>query len=160
MAKACTAGVSLPATTVAVRRARRFIERQLLRWGGDDVVDDAQLIGSELVTNMVQHSPHGGFLTLALGRERLRIALIDHGDGIIALDERPPGEGDARRGLLVVSRIAVAWGVEAELGMKGHRVWCDLLRGPAAPVRDRRDPRDPRGERRRTGGTGAWTLGA
>lgn len=54
------------------------------------MVDDAQLIGSELVTNRVQHSPHGGFLTLALRRERLRIALIDHGDGIIALDERPP----------------------------------------------------------------------
>lgn len=131
MPNSTSAGVSLPASTVAVPRARRFIERQLLRWGCDDVIDDAQLIGSELVTNMVQHSPQGGFLSLVLRPDRLRVAMIDHGVGAIALVERE-GADEARRGLLIVSRLAVAWGVEAELGATGHRVWCDLLLGRAA----------------------------
>lgn len=126
MAQVYSAGVSLPATRAAAPRARRFVERHLRRWGCDRLVDDALLLASELVNNMVEHSPHGGFLSIALRSDRVRITLIDHGDGQIEVATGAPVD-EARRGLLIVSKVAVAWGVEAELGAKGHAVWCDLL---------------------------------
>lgn len=124
---ATSAGISLPASLDAVTRARRFALHHLHDWGCDAVCEDAQLIVSELVTNMVRHAPYGGYLKLAMLSDRVRITMTDHGDGIVERRIPPPGEPGGW-GLLVVERLATAWGVELAPETRGHTVWCELPR--------------------------------
>lgn len=82
------------------------------------------LITSELVTNVVVHTEHGG---------RLRVTHPEHGDGIRIevsdSDTRRPelstqtGQSGGR-GLLIVSELAAAWGVDVR--NDGKTVWADV----------------------------------
>ncbi len=126
---ASSAGMSLPPSFAAAGRARRFAARHLHEWGCDELADDARLLVSELVTNMVRHAPHGGYLKLMLGTDRVRISMTDHGDGDIAAHRPAPG-APGGRGLLVVEQLAVSWGVDRGPDDRGHTVWCDLPRTP------------------------------
>ncbi len=141
-----SAGISLPASLDAAARARRFTRRHLHEWGCDDIADDAQLVVSELVTNMVHHAPHGGYLKLTLGTDRVRVAMTDHGHGVI--DRRSPAPHETSgRGLLIVDRLATRWGVDDGVDERGHTVWCDLPHRPLAVrrPRERGEARSPQG---------------
>lgn len=127
-----SAGISLPASVDAASRARRFTLRHLHEWGCDDICDDARLIVSELVTNMVRHAPHGGYLKLMLATDHLRITMTDHGHGDIAPLDPAPDEPSGR-GLLIVQRLASRWGVDCGPEQRGHTVWCDLRHEPGRP---------------------------
>lgn len=137
-----SAGISLPATFDSAGRARRFTLRHLHDWGCDEIGDDARLVVSELVTNMVRHAPHGGYLKLMLGPDRVRISMTDHGQGTIAQREPAPEEPSGR-GLLIVERLSHRWGVDLGPDDRGHTVWCDLSFDPRSSARGR-DARTPR----------------
>lgn len=108
----------------AVAAARRFVRETLGAWGLHDLVDDATLVASELATNAVRHA--GSAFELSIGHHgaAVRVAVRD-------ISAAPPAHLDASlealggRGIAMVDRIAVSWGIEAR--PDGKVVWSDLV---------------------------------
>jgi anti-sigma regulatory factor (Ser/Thr protein kinase) len=95
------------------------------------LVDDAQLLVSELVTNSVLHSGasagDGVLVRVELTRTMLRLEVEDPGrEGAIG-----PRAGDAEQGggfgLNLVQALSERWGVE-RVAVGGTRVWAQLAR--------------------------------
>ena len=126
-----TAVVDLGPQPADVPAARRFLARHLGRWGCGDLLDDAHVVVTELVTNAFVHAGTRCELRAGLTARALRLQVTDYGPGMPdprAADDR----ADHGRGLLLVSALCVAWGVEA-LPDGGKVVWAELPR-PAAPA--------------------------
>lgn len=116
--------------------ARRFVVTHCERWGCEDVVEDAQLVVSELVTNALVHAESRCQLGIAFRGGWLRIEIRDGGVGgpeVQAAD----AQSEHGRGLLLVSAMTSAWGVEP-LEPAGKIVWAELrsAAGPAADAED------------------------
>jgi len=108
----------------APRAARRFVAEALRQWGhGDELVQDAQLVISELATNSVVHAG-SSFSVLIRGEDAgVRISVADRNPTQPEL-RHPPLEQPAGRGLQVVSAITSRWGVDA--AADGKTVWAHL----------------------------------
>ncbi|MFG2980717.1 ATP-binding protein [Streptomyces sp. NPDC048258] len=120
-------------------RARAALHAVLGDWGaGSDLLDTAELVLSELVTNALRvpvpsdrqigvriaHSSRDGLL---------RLEVSDAGSG------RPePGRAEAGdehgRGLRVVDALSHRWGVSARAGGIGKTVWSELKAPDLAPA--------------------------
>jgi CheY-like chemotaxis protein len=140
-----SAAVELGPNPRDVATARRFVGVRCEDWGCGDLVDDAELVASELVTNALLHGAGRCELRLALSDAALRLQVVDEGDGMP--DPQNAGQGDEHgRGLLLVSALCAAWGVEALPG-GGKVVWAELLRPLPGPGADD-PPGQPAGGRR------------
>jgi anti-sigma regulatory factor (Ser/Thr protein kinase) len=106
--------------------ARRFCASNLSRALGADaheLIDDAQMIVSELLTNAINAQCDGADLIVSVQDGVVRIEVLDDADGVPQL--RAPHARDERgRGLLIVAALASDWGYE--LSTKGKRVWAEL----------------------------------
>ncbi|MEU3462084.1 ATP-binding protein [Streptomyces sp. NPDC006733] len=110
----------------AIADTRRLLREQLRQWGVPALVDIAELLTSELVTNALQHTGEGAVLTATLSggpAHRLRVEVHDH------TARRPrlhPAGDDATsgRGLLLVQALANSWGVRSQ--GTGKVVWFEL----------------------------------
>jgi CheY-like chemotaxis protein/anti-sigma regulatory factor (Ser/Thr protein kinase) len=124
--------LELPLDLTSPRRARQFLLSNCARWGCGPVVDTAELVVSELVTNAISHGRSRCELRLGLSGSALRVEVTDHGGGtpdpLVASDVDEHG-----RGLLLVSAVATAWGVEAVPG-DGKLVWAQIALPPAQPI--------------------------
>jgi anti-sigma regulatory factor (Ser/Thr protein kinase) len=115
----------LPKVAGSAAMARRALDRL-----ADEVeerrLDDARLLVSELIANAVEHVDEEGDLELRIDNdaERLRVEVLDPGDGFMAEGHRPADEAESGWGLHFVSRIADRWA--AETGERG-RVWFELM---------------------------------
>ncbi|MCZ4124481.1 ATP-binding protein [Streptomyces sp. H39-S7] len=110
----------------AIAEARRLLREQLRRWGVPGLVDIAELLTSELVTNALQHTDEGAVLTATLSDgpvHRLRVEVHDHTARRPRL--HPVGENaTSGRGLLLVQALADSWGVRSQ--GTGKVVWFEL----------------------------------
>jgi anti-sigma regulatory factor (Ser/Thr protein kinase) len=126
----------------APRAAREAVVSVLDGQVGAQLLSDAQLIVSELVTNSVVHAQMGPDdaidVDLGLSGDRLRIAVAD--DGAVTLPHAvdPDIDRASGRGLLLVERLSRAWGVIRERSGR-TRVWCELLVAAAAGPTSSRD---------------------
>ncbi|MDQ0788680.1 ATP-binding protein [Streptomyces sp. B3I8] len=130
----------LPRDARAVRIARVTLRAVLAGHGMGQLIDNAELLTSELVTNAYRHSDGPAFLRLR-GPEngrRVRVSVWDSNPYIPPPFDRRPGlprhvppEAHGGRGLLLVRHYAEAWG-GYPLGDGLFRVWWE-----AAVVRDR-----------------------
>ena len=124
-----TAAVDLGPQPADVPAARRFLAEQCGRWGCGDLLDDAHVVVTELVTNALLHAGTSCELRAGLTDRALRLQVTDYGPGMP--DPRAADDGaEHGRGLLLVSALCVAWGVEA-LPDGGKVVWAELLRTAA-----------------------------
>ena len=118
--------LTLPATGDAVGAGRSEIESFLSRSFTEPgrAVDDAVLVGSELLTNAVRVGAPVLGLRLDVHVDEIEVAVRDDMPG--RPEPRPdPGPTDAAgRGLGVVARVALEWGVR-ELDA-GKVVWVRL----------------------------------
>ncbi|MEW2494960.1 ATP-binding protein [Streptomyces nodosus] len=118
--------VLLSSTRRGARLARLLAEAQLRRWGLP--TKPADLLVAELAANAVTHGrvPGRDFrLTLYVIGGILRIEVADtRGDRLPAL-QRPSGEDESGRGLLLVDALADRWGV-AEDRFPRKRIWAEL----------------------------------
>lgn len=116
---------TLPCEAESAGQARLLVSAALNTWQLSHLIDDGQLIVSELVANAVQHSrchqvrvsvdrPTGG---------RVRVAVSDKSRSKPAL-ATPSVEEEAGRGLLLVGSVADDWGVDYR-GW-GKVVWAEL----------------------------------
>jgi anti-sigma regulatory factor (Ser/Thr protein kinase) len=92
-----------------------------------DVVENALLTVSELVTNAVRHGKPDITLSLTVRPPRLRIEVFDAGEDMPILpDHEPRPDRQAGRGLLIVAATAAEWGVLRAIGRRGKAVWAEL----------------------------------
>ena len=118
------AALQLDNDTTSGRAARRFVREELGRWNAGQLLDEAELLTTELVNNAVVHTDSDVHLHMQLRRGRLRVAITDSGGG---LPERRSGHVEATngRGLLLVAAMATDWGATA--GPGGKTVWFELV---------------------------------
>ncbi len=105
----------------AVREARRFARSLLDGYG--EVGDVAELLVSELATNVVRHSAPPFTVDVAVGKDAVRIGVAD-GAGVDLEARRAAGDETSGRGLQLLDGLALTWGVERAGG--GKRVWFEL----------------------------------
>ena len=101
----------------AVAAARRFVRETLNSWqlsGRDDVVADAVLLTSELVTNALVHAGTGVQLTCRLDGAAVEVSVLDRHPARMIPDP-PSGSAEADRpagrGLLLSGALSSSWGV-------------------------------------------------
>ncbi|WP_052442466.1 ATP-binding protein [Streptacidiphilus neutrinimicus] len=121
--RAWAAVASFPPHPRNVRHARRITRTALAAWGATDLVDSAEMIVSELVTNAMRYGSGPVDLTLALTDSGLRVSVTDEGTTLPSA--REAGE-DALggRGLQIVRLLAESWDVVVRL--TGKTVTCVL----------------------------------
>ncbi len=114
----------LPRTPESAGRAREFVATRLKQWKLDPLLDGALVVVSELAANAVVHADSSLRIRLLLGPRTLRIEVIDHGVGTPEPQPRSTTE-EHGRGLLLVSALSRAWGIDHGPG-EGKTVWAEL----------------------------------
>ena len=119
------ASLDLPPVAHSVSVARHVVLELLRLWRAPQDRDDAALLVTELVTNVVDHV--GGEAGLALELELsdgwLRVSVAD-GSSVRPVVRELDSENPRGRGLRLVRAIADRWGAEDHQG--GKRVWLEL----------------------------------
>ena len=113
----------VPSTTaVWVGRLRRIGRAKLNVWGLSALIDDVELLISELVTNGFKHGA-GQKITfrLVLGADVLVLEVDDGSHALPQLRDTGP-DALSGRGLFIVDALAASWGVSSD----GTRTWCAL----------------------------------
>jgi serine/threonine-protein kinase RsbW len=125
-----TLELSVAATDAAPARTRAEISAWLTHARADELlIEVAQLLASELVTNSVRHAeiaPDAQVrLTASLESTMLRIELFDTGvDGSVSRRQPTFDDGSGGFGLALVAMLSSAWGVERS--PRGTTVWLEL----------------------------------
>ncbi|MFG2667449.1 SpoIIE family protein phosphatase [Streptomyces sp. NPDC048387] len=102
----------------SVAAARAFVRDTLQGWGFADIVDDAVVLTSELVTNAVIHAGTQAEVLCLRAEGGVRVEIADrYPERELPLrhpDERPYADPDREsgRGLMLCAAIATRWGVE------------------------------------------------
>jgi serine phosphatase RsbU (regulator of sigma subunit) len=110
----------------AVPRARRFAA-STLRAEPRNIVEDAELVVTELVTNALLHGNAPVTLRLLWAPDRIRVEVEDLGRGMPVLIRQSP-DSLTGRGLRLVAALSSGWGVET--GSAGGKVvWAELPQG-------------------------------
>ncbi|MFD7130377.1 ATP-binding protein [Streptomyces sp. NPDC059894] len=122
------------AVPTEVGRLRRAVAQQLSEWGVRAAVDEAELLVTELATNVVKHVGEGASATLILEwkGERLRLEVHDRSTVLPSLRAADCGDMDGR-GLHLLMHLAVDWG--AVLTVAGKAVWCEITAGARSGCR-------------------------
>ena len=117
--------------------ARSVVTQCLRERGAADVLENAQLVVSELVTNGVLHS--GACTTdalvvrVALSRTMVRLEVEDSGRGGVIAPRSPDLTIGGGLGLQLVQALSERWGTE-RVSEGGTSVWAQLARTPAAAL--------------------------
>ena len=116
--------LDLPQDLASVRMARRFVRKILTEWGLVPLLDDAQLVVSELAANAITHAASDYRVRLSSSSHSLRIEVRDGGSG--TPEPQPQSmTSEHGRGLLMVASIAASWGIERSEGRR-KLVWAEL----------------------------------
>lgn len=131
----------------SVATARSFVRDTLQGWGFSDIVDDAVVLTSELVTNAVVHAGTAADVLCLRTEDAVRIEVSDHyPEREIPLQSSPATMGspdrEGGRGLQLCAALATRWGVDYTSTHK--QVWFQLdlpdrpvgtrAAGPALPA--------------------------
>lgn len=117
------------------RTVRRFAAAMLAAWERPELIDDTELIVSELVGNVLRHT-NSSHLSVSLrvlpegcSGGTLVGAVADCSPSLPDLREAGGGDEDGR-GLAIVNQLAKEWGTRAT--GYGKEVWFSLVTTPVA----------------------------
>jgi hypothetical protein len=110
----------------SVSEARHHL-RQVLKAQPRDVVDVAELLTSELVTNAIRHGASGFELRIGVDKN-IRVEVRDEGVGRPSVFSAAP-QDPSGRGLGIVEALSIAWGVIP--AADGKTVWYELSLAPS-----------------------------
>ncbi|WP_431047442.1 SpoIIE family protein phosphatase [Streptomyces sp. P1-3] len=113
----------------SVASARTFVRDTLQGWGLTDVVDDAVVLTSELVTNAVVHAGTAADVSCIRAETGVRVEVADrYPERELPLENAGRNYGspdrEGGRGLLLCAALASRWGVEYSATHK--QVWFQL----------------------------------
>ncbi|MFC1407194.1 MULTISPECIES: ATP-binding protein [Streptacidiphilus] len=128
--RAWAAIASFPPHLQNVRHARRITRTALAAWDAHDLVDSAETVVSELVTNALQYGRGPVDLTLALTGRHLRIAVTDEGTSL-PVPRDAAEDAQSGRGLAIVGMLVESW--EVVVRLTGKTVTCVLAVQPTEP---------------------------
>lgn len=119
----------LPTERSSAAAARRFAERSGCREHGLDMLDDALLLISELVTNSVLHGVPPVVLAIECDGAGLHVRVRDGGPTMPTPRTADPA-AESGRGMSLVDLLSSTWGVEpvADAHGPGKEVWFELRR--------------------------------
>lgn len=117
------AEVRLEGERPSARAARAFVIDTLERLGLRALEDDAALLVSELVANVVLHARTEFTIRVRPMDDRLRIEVTD-GNAVLPQRRHFDDVATTGRGLRLVSSISAAWGVDVR--NDGKCVWFEL----------------------------------
>jgi anti-sigma regulatory factor (Ser/Thr protein kinase) len=115
---------SIDAKADGPARARRIVAEELGELVSPPILENLQLLVSELVTNGIVHGAGTSKDTVMLdllADDGVRCAVIDHGPGFIPSD---PAREHHGMGLKIVEQLADRWGVVRS--QQETRVWFEL----------------------------------
>jgi Histidine kinase-like ATPase domain len=120
----------LECVTSAPQRARSWLHTTLAPSlpatpASGELIHDAQLCASELLTNAIDARCATATLCTSLSADWLRLSVIDDAAGIPELRHAAPS-ADHGRGLMLVAAISDRWGVDP--AASGKEVWVELRR--------------------------------
>ena len=113
-----------------ISEARHFVAFELSAHGLEDVVPDARLVVSELVTNAVRHAGSRFSVTVDVTDGVVLLRVTDPSSTLPVLVHATPLM-DNGRGLVIVAELSQDWGVTLE-PQGGKSVWAHILT-PAHP---------------------------
>ncbi|SEC33378.1 ATP-binding protein [Streptomyces melanosporofaciens] len=104
---------------------RRAVKAELVGWGMSALTEEAQLITTELASNVIKHVGQGTAATLVLdaGTDQLRLELHDNSHKE-PQSFHPTCEEESGRGLQLLAALSAAWGTTRTVA--GKAVWCEL----------------------------------
>ena len=108
---------------LAARAVRRFVNETLAAWGQHALIDDAELVASELASNSYRHANSPFEVTLSRHDGGVRLAVSDaSGGGPVRREASAEDAGG--RGIAILAAVATRWG--HEVAADGKIVWADL----------------------------------
>ena len=143
----------LAADAASVAGVRRFVADGLEAWGDGRYAEAAELVASELTTNVALHAgAEFMYVTLERTPAGVRVSVEDDGPlGADVVQARTPTSEDLSwseldatgRGLAIVGMLARRWGVDETT--RGKHVWADLAdpEADAAPSSPMQPPEPP-----------------
>ncbi|MGW0738041.1 ATP-binding SpoIIE family protein phosphatase [Streptomyces sp. NPDC002851] len=113
----------------AVASVRHHLNDLLRRWKAESLLDDLQLMLSEVVTNALIHAQSDVDIRLRRHVDGIRVEVQDSSaqppvPGVIVGDEAMNAEAESGRGLLIVDALATAWG--SSPAGRGKTTWIEL----------------------------------
>jgi anti-sigma regulatory factor (Ser/Thr protein kinase) len=132
-----SASVMLPHSAQSVRSARRRLADDLARRGvHDEVIGDASLVVSEIISNALKHARPltSGQIRVAwdLSSTSLELQVSDGGGPTRPYLQTPSLSSLGGRGLGIVATLCSEWGVRQDAD--GTTVWATLSAGPRPAV--------------------------
>jgi anti-sigma regulatory factor (Ser/Thr protein kinase) len=110
----------------AAGSARGAVREALDRWKLAHLADDALLVTTELVQNVLRHTGAGGVLVVRRTASALRIEVADASPSPPQV-RAPDPTRIGGRGLSIVAAVARAWGTLSHTGgQSGKIVWAEL----------------------------------
>ena len=129
--------IELPPTPGAVAIARQFVSDH---GNGLDlaVIEDAELLVSELVTNAIKHGKPAILLRVRSEPPGIGVEVRDEGpEDPVMPNEEPVHDQRSGRGLRMVAAVASAWGVRRPADGPGKVVWFTLQPTATTPTSQR-----------------------
>ena len=120
----------------SVRKARELVSAALAAWYMDDLVDVAELLTSDLVSNAVVHAGTAFRVAVEAAPPVARVEVHDAAPALPVVDSPPP-DSEHGRGLFLVETLAAQWGTRVVEG--GKVVWF-VLRSALAESADGGSP--------------------
>lgn len=108
-----------------VREGRRYVRRQVMGAGAEELADDAALVAAELLANALQHGAPPVLIGVEArpGRVRLEISDASPRWPVVA----PLNDANMTgRGFVLVDAVSTSWGVHREVH-GGKTIWCELM---------------------------------
>jgi anti-sigma regulatory factor (Ser/Thr protein kinase) len=117
------AGNAMPAHEgMWVGRLRRIATAKLRHWVLESLIDPAQLLISELVTNALRYGSGPEIAFRFILATDVLVIEVDDGSSHTPQVRQPAPEDESGRGMVLVSSIATDWGVSPD----GSVTWCSL----------------------------------
>ncbi|NGO11616.1 SpoIIE family protein phosphatase [Streptomyces sp. HC44] len=113
---------TLPREPRSVGRAREYARGQLVSWGLEPLVDTAELLVSELVTNALRYGE--GEIRLRLLLDRTLVCEVWDAGLVQPRRRRARDTDEGGRGLQLVGLLSAAWG--SRRTPRGKTVWFEL----------------------------------
>jgi serine phosphatase RsbU (regulator of sigma subunit)/anti-sigma regulatory factor (Ser/Thr protein kinase) len=120
----------------AVAAVRHQLHDLLGRWQSESILDELELVLSEIVTNALIHGQSDVDIRMRRHVGGIRVEVQDSSPQppvptVIVADDAVNAEAESGRGLLIVDALAKAWG--SSPAGRGKTTWIEMALSPPAP---------------------------